>query len=449
MDLFLKFMPKVIILTDKANSSRLKYVVGFIESCFDELVFEFAEKPSDNNINEVFVVYHNDLDHFPSPSIVWNQTEVLDLAPERWPLPSLQQVGDSQILRFGGGQFDLPAAVFWMLARVEEYTSIKKDQHGRFLWSNSLLSREWKPVKPLVDEWVDEWANAMALKFGFKLSRKPEQKSWSVGVDIDTAWKYSGKASWKIFAGFFRDFLILRMKKWVQRLFYLTGSSKDPYDVYSEIKQWNFEYNRLIYFVLAGKTNKYDGPVYSTLEKFDTLIKTLSEQHLVGVHPSYDYLESNELLKAQINKLASISRSKITSNRFHYLRLKLPDSYRFLEEAGIEQDYSMGFADQIGFRTGTCRIHKWYDLRQERVSELWIIPFCLMDRTLKDYLKLDPVKAVETATLAFEQVKKFKGHAHIIWHNSSFDWAEDWNGWEYVFREIMVKMQMILEESRS
>ncbi len=72
-----------------------------------------------------------------------------------------------------------------------------------------------------------------------------------------------------------------------------------------------------------------------------------------------------------------------------------------------------------------------------------------MDRTLKDYLKLDPGEAIDTATLAFEQVKKFKGHAHIIWHNSSFDWAEDWNGWEYVFREIMVKMQMIFEESRS
>ena len=64
------------------------------------------------------------------------------------------------------------------------------------------------------------------------------------------------------------------------------------------------------------------------------------------------------------------------------------------EKAGIVEDYSMGYPSHAGFRAGTCNPFRFYDLPGERESELQIMPFQVMDRTLKDYMKLTPGEAV-------------------------------------------------------
>ena len=38
------------------------------------------------------------------------------------------------------------------------------------------------------------------------------------------------------------------------------------------------------------------------------------------------------------------------SNRFHFLKIKNPDSYREMEDAGITSDSSIGFPYQMGFK---------------------------------------------------------------------------------------------------
>ena len=72
----------------------------------------------------------------------------------------------------------------------------------------------------------------------------------------------------------------------------------------------------------------------------------------------------------------------------------MPSSYNHLLAAGITHDYSMGFADRVGFRAGTCTPFYFYDLDFEIQTPLKVFPFALMDTTLNDYMKLTPKQSL-------------------------------------------------------
>ena len=52
----------------------------------------------------------------------------------------------------------------------------------------------------------------------------------------------------------------------------------------------------------------------------------------------------------------------------------------------------MGYTDRIGFRAGTCTPFNFYDLDNEKITSLKIVPFVYMDGVLNDKLKYTPKK---------------------------------------------------------
>jgi hypothetical protein len=120
-------------------------------------------------------------------------------------------------------------------------------------------------------------------------------------------------------------------------------------------------------------------------------------------------------------------------SRFHYLRFSLPESYQILIEAGIKEDYSMGYVDRIGFRAGTCTPFYFYDLNNEKTSELKIIPFAYMDGVLNDKLKYSPKLAKKIINELKENVKQVNGQFNSLWHNESLSNQDRWKGWRAVF----------------
>jgi hypothetical protein len=117
--------------------------------------------------------------------------------------------------------------------------------------------------------------------------------------------------------------------------------------------------------------------------------------------------------------------------------LRFPQTYRSLEGAGIQRDFSMGYPDAIGFRAGIARPYPWYDLEQERISQLQVVPFQLMDVTLAGYLDLPVEKAKTLAGEIIAQTKSVNGQFCYIWHNSSFSHHHGWKGWEDVLRQVL------------
>ena len=168
-----------------------------------------------------------------------------------------------------------------------------------------------------------------------------------------------------------------------------------------------------------------------------SLIKDISSKAVTGIHPSFASNQMPEKITVEKKRLKEITGDEVTKSRQHFLKLRFPDTYRNLLAAGITDDYTMGFAEDIGFRAGLCTPFLWYDLKEEKQTGLTVHPFAVMDGTLNNYLKLSPEQAVEKVKGIIQEVKNVKGEFITIWHNETLsDWRE-WKGWRDVYEKII------------
>ncbi len=124
------------------------------------------------------------------------------------------------------------------------------------------------------------------------------------------------------------------------------------------------------------------------------VIKNVAKDGTVGIHPSY-YSDDGEKLIKEKKAVEHISGKHINISRQHYIRLRLPATYRMLIKNEIADDYSMGYGSHLGFRAGTGNSFPWYDLEQETTTPLRVHPFCFMDTTAHFEAKLSAMEAFE------------------------------------------------------
>ncbi|MBK9107259.1 MAG: polysaccharide deacetylase family protein [Saprospiraceae bacterium] len=336
--------------------------------------------------------------------------------------------------------FDLISAIFWHLSRIEEYFPIALDHHGRFPASKSILFKKNILHLPLVDLWIFEWAKKLEDFFGMSIHLKPQLTDWSVGIDVDQFYKHQHKPLFKKLGGCLKDLSSGKLTDVWERIQIYSGLIKDPYDTYEEVRKLNIPKSSLCYFILSGGQSPYDKN-HSLRQKVILLkIKDLERFSEIGLHPSYESNRQSDLIKRELHTLQQCCSEPIVKSRQHYLRIGLPDTYRLLIEAGIQEDYSMGYAEQTGFRAACCRPFHWYDLQREQSTELIIVPFSLMDRTYLTYLKYQPSQAILDMQSLWDTCKKYQGHFHIIWHNSSFDFLGEWKNWDGVFEKMVTQL---------
>jgi hypothetical protein len=106
-------------------------------------------------------------------------------------------------------------------------------------------------------------------------------------------------------------------------------------------------------------------------------------------------------------------------NRYHYLRINLPHSYKELEEAKILFDSSLGFADRFGFRNSYGLPFRPFDIEKQTSFHFVETPLNIMDGTLKRYMGI-PIHQTASRMIDFIEHNLTDTIISIVWHNTYF-----------------------------
>jgi hypothetical protein len=337
--------------------------------------------------------------------------------------------------------FDLFSAIFYLLSRYEEYLPHQKDSYGRYAHENSLAFKEGFLNRPLVNQWVQLLKERISEKFpAFQFSSSTFH--FLPTYDIDEAYAYKGKTSFRTAGGIVNFFLKGQWKEIGQRLRVLRNTAKDPYDAYPTMDAWHTEYKiQPVYFFLVPENrSRYDKNISPHHEEFKVIIQQHAARYKTGLHPSWQSGDEPSLLKKEKQLLESISGKEVTLSRQHYIRFTLPQTFRLLMEAGIKEDYSMGYGSINGFRASVASPFYWYDLEQEMTTDLLLFPFCYMEANSFFEQKQTATEALQEMRYYYQQVKAVNGLLITIWHNTFLGTSSLHAGWkesyETFIREI-------------
>ena len=337
--------------------------------------------------------------------------------------------------------FDPFAAAFYLATRYEEYLPYKKDIYDRFDASESIAFQLGFLKKPVINIWADEILKMINEKYrNFNFPKKNYR--FIPTIDIDCAYAYKQKGFIRTVAGYLKSLLSIDIIDVSDRTKVFAGIKKDPFDTFDLQFALQKKYNlKSLYFVLFANYGQYDKNIHVFNKKFHSLIKSIADYAEVGVHPSFASNANAEKLYKEIRQLSKVLNREITKSRQHFLKLSLPSTYRNLIDADIQEDYSLGYASEQGFRASICDPFRFYDLDMETETNLRLFPFALMEGTLRDYKHVSALEAIQYIKPIIEEVKTVNGTFISIWHNESLSNQKRWIGWNIVYEE-MIKLAL-------
>ncbi len=333
--------------------------------------------------------------------------------------------------------FDPFSAAFYLLTRYEELDRSDFDRHGRFKAENSIAFKNGFLETPVVNQYAELVRNAILEKYPDCVFNKRETNVVPT-IDIDNAFAYKNKGLVFHFGSLIKKLLRLKLETFKEHLGTLLNGDKDPYNSYAT--QFDIHKRlglKAVYFFLVGEKGTYDRNLSLMNLSFQNLIKRVAENSEVGIHPSYNSNSVAGIVQKEKQNLEKVLGDKVYSSRQHYLMMDLPETYLTLEKVGVTDDYTMGYASQIGFRAGICTPYTFYFLREERESKLTVHPFCVMDSTLKYYLKISNNKVLAKVKPLFDEVKKVNGEINVLFHNESIGAKHHWRNWDDLYEQIL------------
>lgn len=335
--------------------------------------------------------------------------------------------------------FDLLAASFFMLSRYEEYLPHRSDMHGRFTAETSIASEHGFLQTAVVERWADMLAGK--LKERFPDWSLPERQFDMVNtIDIDAAYCYKHKGMVRTMLGLSRDLIGHRNPEEVLlRRRVVMNKERDPFDTFDYLLDLKMHHRSIpmVFFVLIGDYSQYDKAINYHSEEFRGLLKHLGDYAKVGLHASYVSFDEPKKVEIEKQRLEQIMNRTIVRNRSHFLRMRLPMTYRVLMRAGIEHDYTMGYAEVSGFRAGISTPYPFFDLNTDSEMLLTIHPFAVMDATLRRYQHLGPEEAWPVLKQLMDEVARVRGTFSSIWHNENLSEMFGWEGWRSVYEQML------------
>jgi hypothetical protein len=335
---------------------------------------------------------------------------------------------------------DIIATTFFMLSRWEETLVTVRDEHDRFPATASVAYKQGFLDRPIVDEYaliLREWIKVLLPDW------KPKRQLFSIKLshDIDHIRRFRSLFQLiRILGGdvIKRFSPTLALENGLDAINQF-GKNRGSYlsNIYwlAELSRRCGLENSAFYFMTDGPDRvgagyNLDDPLLQPV--FDNLYDNNFE---IGLHPGYDTYDDPIRLAAEKDQLESVSGRWVKGGRQHFLRFKVPDTWRHWEQVGMEYDSTVGYADHEGFRCGTCHPFKPFDIEQNRVINLTEIPLIVMDGTLCDYRDMSPEQGMKRILGLAEKCKQVEGVFTLLWHNSSFQGR--WRGWAPMYQNVI------------
>ena len=292
---------------------------------------------------------------------------------------------------------DIIYNTFFFISRAEEVLNPHRDKHGRFLAEFSILGKNNRLQIPLLDEYA---------RLLLKLLEAPLPNSGFghiyISLDIDSIAQYRHLRG--AIGGILRG-ETKQVWKAIQDIHH------DPIYTFPSMIEEDKRVTdaQTIYFVKQTKGKGYDYPQYwlhgRDWKNLRQLLKDSGAQ--LGVHSSYYGLLPSKPISQW--------------HRSHFLNCSLEQMQQVVE-AGFTDDFTMGFADQAGFRLQTSRAVRWINPRTVQLTSLTLHPLLIMDTTLsgENYMNLTEDEAYFLCERLIAKVRMHHGDACLLWHNSNF-----------------------------
>lgn len=327
---------------------------------------------------------------------------------------------------------DVFGSVFYLLTRYEEVFRTAGDAHERFPGSASVAMVEGFLERPIADEYVDVlWISMLAL--WPTLIRRPTTFRLRLTHDVDQPWATLGQGAGAVARALVGDLVKRRDPTLAARRARSFVSAQagrvdhDPFDTFDILMETSERYGlQSVFYVLAGgAAGDFDARYDLSDPPVADLLRRIHERgHEVGLHASYASFRSAERTRMEFDALQAACRKvgfdqPTWGVRQHYLRFENPQTWRNHESAGLEHDSTLGFADKIGFRAGTCREYPVFDLRARRRLMLRERPLVVMDTTLFEYMGLEAPDAAARTRAIVDLCRRHGGDAVLLYHNNT------------------------------
>jgi hypothetical protein len=304
---------------------------------------------------------------------------------------------------------DYFAPIFYLVNCLQEYGSTSLDVHQRFQFSASWQAKTQSITENTVQKIINLFLENQP-KFKH-LASKSRESSVFLTHDIDglyNAWKTEGLWAAKNF----------RLDK-LLHLLYLEVVRRPAWFNIDDILKLHSAYDiRSTFFFLTEKGRNTEGVTHADYDVNTPKIKQLFNR--INAHKSEIGLHKSALTHSDFDtELNKLPLSDIKSNRYHFLKFQLPEAWQTMENAGVELDASLGFAEHYGFRNSYGLPFSPYDFEKKQAMNLMVTPLNIMDGTMECYMQMPSSEVAKTIIDYLDNNRK-DAVLSLLWHNREF-----------------------------
>lgn len=235
---------------------------------------------------------------------------------------------------------DYAAWIFWRTWVWEE--TLPKDQHARPIGRDAQRDL----LLPEAEVKAREWAASMGISLPDGARPAPV-----LVVDIDHLFAYRGRGLKSAVGGFLSDLIRGEFGELRTRVF-----GPDPFYslvFWTELAQRFPQLELQFFALLAAERGPYDRGVVPKSSVVREALRTLCVRFDVGAHLSYGSHDRAQGYRQELAELESILDRPVVRQRSHFLRNAGTEHLLCsLESLGVVEDWSLEFADVLGFRSG-------------------------------------------------------------------------------------------------